>query len=567
MSVRSRLYTYGAGSWCGTPLGPLVVEARTQRAGVVSEAGFTPLLDTSGDDGTRLGDLATVPGTTWAVAVREDHDAPGAKRCLVALDAATGSVAELAATDGFLAEPAVSQDASRLAWLTWPARSMPWDAAELWVAALVFHAGRPALAAQRRVDGGRGTSVGQAVWLADGSLAYVGEAAGFWQPWACDEGGVVRRLCARRAEFQRPRWTACRWLAALDGAALACAFVQHGREHVGVLRDGDLEVLDQPCVRIDGLAAHGKLLAWVGATPDAQGGVFMASRLAASPGAGAASPLVALVERAVPVVVPPVAEHFTFEHEGVRLEGAYWAPKRRVFGTTAPPLVLTVHPGPTGAIDTSYAPLTHLLSEAGFAVASIDFSGSTGHGRVHRERLLGRFGDLDVRECVAAVRHLVATDRAAHDATFIRGTSSGGTAALLALCEGAVRGAVAWYPASSFDDEADGFEAGYLDALVGSAEARAARSPLARAPAMRGSVLVIQGAEDPVVGIDETRTLIAALRASLEDVGYVEVPGEGHGFRTAAGRTVALEAELAFYQRLTLPGRGAPDRYDAGTAT
>jgi dipeptidyl aminopeptidase/acylaminoacyl peptidase len=199
-------------------------------------------------------------------------------------------------------------------------------------------------------------------------------------------------------------------------------------------------------------------------------------------------------------------------------------------------------------VDRAYTPIVHLLAAHGFAVVAVDTSGSTAHGRAHRERLLGRFGALDVAECVAAARHLVGTEVADPAALFIRGASAGGTTALLALADGVFRGAVAWYPASSFADDDTGFEAGYLAALVGPNGSD--RSPLRRAADLCGHVLVIQGEDDQVVTPAETAELLDALRASLDDVELVAVPGEGHGFRTTQGRATALGAELAFYERL-----------------
>jgi dipeptidyl aminopeptidase/acylaminoacyl peptidase len=79
-------------------------------------------------------------------------------------------------------------------------------------------------------------------------------------------------------------------------------------------------------------------------------------------------------------------------------------------------------------------------------------------------------------------------------------------------------------------------------------------------------VLVIQGADDPIVTPEGTRGLVDALRGSLRDVTYVEVAGEGHGFRTEQGRATAFQAELDFYLRCTLPGEDGDARYDAVTA-
>lgn len=552
--LRSRLYLYGAGAWCATPLGPVGVESRTQQLGLLSPSGFAPL-GPEARLGDALGDPTPVPGSTWVIAAAERDEHGATAHELVALDVATGRRVSLVAARGRCADPQVAPDATRVAWLEWPLGAMPWDSAEIRVAPLAVEPGSISCGSPRRVDGGRGASAGQPTWRPDGSLAYVCEAAGFWQPWVCDDGGAVRRLSGRHAEFQRPRWLTCRWLAALGReGALACAFADADGEHVGVLQcDGTLEALDQPCVRIDGVAADERTMGWVGATTSAQGAVLVAATTD-----GAQVRVGRIAPAAAPLAapgIPPVPERFTLHVEDVELEGVLWRPIGPGHGPF--PLVVSVHPGPTGAVDRSYAPLVHLLAARGLAVAAVDTSGSTAHGRAHRERLLGRFGELDVAECVAAARHLVGVGLADPHALFIRGASAGGTTALLALASGVFRGAVAWYPASSFVDTDEGFESGYLAGLVG--PDGAGRSPLARAAALRGSALLVQGEDDPVVTPAETGLLLAALRASLDDVELVAVPGEGHGFRTTQGRATALAAEADFYARL-LGARGEPNR-------
>jgi dipeptidyl aminopeptidase/acylaminoacyl peptidase len=563
VALRSRLYLYGAGAWCASSLGLVGIESVTQQLGMVAEDAFTPV-GPPPESGDAVGDPTPVHGTPWIVVAVERRTATGTRRGLDAVHLEGGDRVRLFEIEGRCAEPQVSPDGTRLAWLEWPDRSMPWDAAAIRVASLAPARRSIACGHPRRVDGGRGASAGLPTWRPDGSLAYVTEAAGFWQPWVCDEGGAVRRLTARRAEFQRPRWLTCRWLAPLgEDGALACAFADAEGEHVAVLdEDGTLEVLDQPCVRIDGLAADRGQLGWVGATYAAQGVVCTARRT--SPTLDGARGVRLVVEPPSPHgPSPAVPERFGFVTDGVSLEGVLWrAVAARARGVARPtPLVVSVHPGPTGALDRSYAPIVHLLTCHGFAVCAVDVSGSTAHGRTHRERVLGRFGDLDVAECEAAARHLVDVGLADPTALFIRGTSAGGTIALLALQGGTFCGAVAWYPASSLDDADEGFEAGYLGALLG--EDGQGRSPLARAAHLDGSVLVVQGEDDPIVTAAETASLLEALRSSHIDAECVVVRGEGHGFRTAAGRATALDAELAFYLR----GSRRPIRAAAGTPT
>jgi dipeptidyl aminopeptidase/acylaminoacyl peptidase len=206
-----------------------------------------------------------------------------------------------------------------------------------------------------------------------------------------------------------------------------------------------------------------------------------------------------------------------------------------------------------------------LLCAHGLAVASLDFSGSTAHGRAHRQRLDGRFGVLDVDECTAALHELVARGTAPPHAAFARGTSSGGTTALLALCASELRGAVAWYPASSFtDDPGDmGMEAGYLATLRGAAGEE--RSPMARAGALRGDVLLVQGSEDPIVPLHSTEALAGALLDAGLGVDLVVLPGEGHGLRSPGARSTALGAELDFYLRRVIAHDVRTARYDAAS--
>jgi dipeptidyl aminopeptidase/acylaminoacyl peptidase len=557
VSVRSSLYDYGAGSWCPTTEGLVGIDARSGAVGWLDRGAFEPLQALGA---TRLGDLAAMPGHPIVVAVHE-HLEPW-RATLVALHLHTGVLDVLVDGAELYAEPTVSPDGRRLAWVAWPRGSMPWDAGAVWTAELDVVGGTVVLARPRRVDGGAGCSAGSPTWRADGSLAYVSEAAGWWQPYVCDDGGVVRRLTGRHGEFQRPRWLTCRWLAPIEGDSLACAFADADGEHVGVLApDGDLWVLDQPCVRVDGLAADGARAGWVGATVEAQGAVVATDELGAS-----AATWRWEVDPPSARTAPPRPERFRVAHDGVELDGVLWRPVTEDpdEATDVLGLVVSIHPGPTGATDHSYAPLTHLLCSHGLAVASLDFSGSTAHGRTHRQRLNGRFGVLDVDECVAAATELVERGTAPLDALFLRGTSSGGTTALLALGAGVLRGAVAWYPASSFDDDADAMEAGYLATLLGEGGAR--RSPLARADELRGDVLLVQGSDDPIVPLAATEALADSLRDAGLDVELVVLEGEGHGLRSPAARTEALTAELDFYLRRVITQSATSARYDAASS-
>ena len=95
------------------------------------------------------------------------------------------------------------------------------------------------------------------------------------------------------------------------------------------------------------------------------------------------------------------------------------------------------------------------------------------------------------------------------------------------------------------------FEAHYTDTLIGPLPQSSAlyeeRSPVNRAGAMAGSVLLLQGTEDPVVPPEQAVRMRDALSAAGTRCDLHFFDGEGHGFRRADTLTACLAAELEFY--------------------
>jgi dipeptidyl aminopeptidase/acylaminoacyl peptidase len=197
------------------------------------------------------------------------------------------------------------------------------------------------------------------------------------------------------------------------------------------------------------------------------------------------------------------------------------------------------------------------FTSRGFALAAVDYAGSTGYGRDYRRSLWGEWGVVDAQDCADAARFLAIDGQVDGTRMAVRGTSSGGLTALNALADGGTFAAAAsWYGVSdlcALAASTHDFAAHYRDRLVGPLpEYRAtyeARSPMGRADDINGAVLLLQGLDDRVVPPAQTDRLHGALLARGRHCTVRFFEGEGHGFRRAETLEACLEEELAFYQR------------------
>ena len=453
-----------------------------------------------------------------------------------------------------------------MAWVCWDHPDMSWDASELWVGQLgVGPDGGPAVTGSRRVAGGRAAvagpddeSVGQPTWLADGSLLFVGDAGGWWQPWRWAPTEGTRRLVDDAAEYHGPDWQLGQaTLAELADGRIACRRRHAGLDQVGTIAagGGPFEPLDQPCVAVDAVVDHRGRAAWLGATATAAPTVWWDSPTGPSPCVDSGPGLLDPGDVAV-------AEPFELAGRTERtVHGLLYRPALRgVRGPDGdrPPLVVFCHGGPTGNAGAGFDPVVQFFTTRGFAVAAVDYAGSTGYGRDYRRALWGEWGVADVDDCVDAARQLAADGLVDGARLAIRGGSAGGLTALAALVRSDTFAAAAsWYgvtdllalAASTHD-----FEARYLDRLVGPLPATAAeyrhRSPVHRVDEIDAAVLVLQGLDDPVVPPSQATAMVDALVERGRRCEYLAFPGEAHGFRRAETTEAALRAELAFYQEV-----------------
>jgi dipeptidyl aminopeptidase/acylaminoacyl peptidase len=258
----------------------------------------------------------------------------------------------------------------------------------------------------------------------------------------------------------------------------------------------------------------------------------------------------------------PVPEPVTFPTtDGDRAHGIFYAPCHPELEPPRgekPPLVVTVHGGPTGAALPIPTPAIAFWTSRGFAVLDVNYRGSTGYGRAYRDRLREMWGVYDVDDCVAGARMLVEAGRVDARRLAIRGGSAGGYTVLAALAfRDVFTAGASHYGVSDIEAlvrDTHKFESRYNVFLLGPYPERAAvyraRSPVHVPEKLGCPVIFFQGLEDKAVPPNQAEAMVAALRARGIPTEYHAFAGEGHGFRDAKNIRTAWAKELAFYGRV-----------------
>ena len=495
------------------------------------------------------------------IAVREDHSQPGheAATTLVGIPL-TGreSAGEVIASGyDFYSTPRVSPDGTRLAWLAWRHPQMPWNGTELWVADI---AAAGAIEGATRVAGGHTESVYQPGWSPDGTLYFVSDRDGWWKLYRWD-GSLSHAVITNApadAEFGRPQWIFETATWAFAGASrILVSYTRAGRWHLGVVdvASGVMSSLApglEPREWLTATATHAIVVAGSPRTSDAVMQIHLDT--------GEAEPL----KTASPVDLEAsfIAEPEAIEFPTGRglIAHAFVYPPRHPEYTGAPgerpPLIVISHGGPTTATTARFDVAIQYWTSRGFAVADVNYGGSSGYGRPYRDRLNGQWGIVDVEDAVSAARYLVGQGQADPRRLIIRGGSAGGYTALAALVfhPGVFKAAASYYGVSDIEvlaHDTHKFESRYLDTLIGPypemRELYRARSPIHFVDRLSCALILLQGLEDKVVPPNQSEMMADAVRKKGLPVAYLSFEGEQHGFRQAATIVRSLEAELYFY--------------------
>jgi dipeptidyl aminopeptidase/acylaminoacyl peptidase len=228
--------------------------------------------------------------------------------------------------------------------------------------------------------------------------------------------------------------------------------------------------------------------------------------------------------------------------DGLTIHGVLYRPAELHEGER-PPLLVSVHGGPTGQSGAVWSPVIQYFVQRGWAVLAPNARGSSGYGRRYIQALRDEWGGADMADVLAGIEHVCSEGWADAGRAVVWGGSAGGYSALLlpALYPDHFKAAVSLFGVSDLFGLArttHRLEAHYLDRIVGPLPETAARyrdrSPVHRADSFGAPVLMLQGDKDVAVTPDQAQAMLEALRAAGKTCILHMYEGEGHGWQRAA---------------------------------
>jgi len=639
-NARTRVHEYGGRSYLPLADGFVFANFTDQRLYRSREGAAEPDLEPEpltaapgADTSDRFADFVLSPDGNEVWCVRERHGASpdGAgqdgggqvavgqvRRAIVAVPLDGSAAADrdavrvLVSGSDFYAFPAPSPDGTRLAWICWDHPRMPWDGTELWVAS-IDDAPVTGKDQQQLIMGGDTESVLAPVWRDDRSLYVISDRSGWWNLYLADllappqarlappqaRLAAPRALCPREEEFAEPLWQLGTYpYAVLEDGRLAVIHAQ-GQPRLGVLDPGtgQLTDLDLPYqVFGSGISASGRSVVTVAGGPAIPLSVIKADLPAAGQGQQAAE--VHELRRSLDEL--PDAAYLPVPRPA-RLTGPSGSvvhalvyppanPAARAPDGELPPYIVWVHGGPTSQVGPRLDLEKAFFTSRGIGIIDVNYGGSSGYGRVYRERLRGQWGIVDVADVMTAALGLAEAGGADGKRLGIRGGSAGGWTALAAVTSGigadhqdggaggaggvdgaagagrrgVFAAATSYFGVSDlrgFAAQTHDFESRYLDGLIGPLPEceplYTERAPVGHVNSATCPVLLLQGLDDPIVPPAQAESIAADLAAHGIPYAYLAFAGESHGFRRAETIIASLEAEVSFYGQImgfTPPG-------------
>ncbi|XP_045584162.2 uncharacterized protein [Procambarus clarkii] len=512
---------------------------------------------------------------------------------IVTVDGETGEEAVVVSHANFFASPRVSEDGQFLVWLQWNHPRMPWDETKMFVGEIKNKRGKVAIT--KFFQHG---SMMMPSFDPNNELYYVHDTTGWWNLYRVTRRGFEINVTPESQEVGWPMWKLGRKAYDVNpslGASEAVVICGHdltvvdlrrGTRSVlktgytsytlGVVysRDGSkVYVVAGDGVRYPALVEvdirSGEARPVTGGSDvkvlEASGGSEVT--MVEAPGGSQVQVDGGYLSTARPIQFPTSQGDFAY--------GYLYMPKNRDYHApvgSKPPLLVKVHEGPTGAASTALSLEYQYFTSRGYALLDVDYRGSTGYGKLYRNKLNELWGVYDVDDVLAGARHLVEEGLVDPDRLCIDGASTAAytTLSALTITDSLFKAGASYY--GVWDPEMMAKDTrkvmrNYMEALIGNLDKHkdryVTRSPIRNYERLHVPTIFFHGEDDQVVPASQARGMYELLKNKGLPTDLLLFQGEGHGFTKTETKIKTLVAEFCFFaQVFNLTSLDVPCRQD-----
>jgi dipeptidyl aminopeptidase/acylaminoacyl peptidase len=248
--------------------------------------------------------------------------------------------------------------------------------------------------------------------------------------------------------------------------------------------------------------------------------------------------------------------------DGTPISALLYLPAYHRDGDRYPPIVW-IRGGPTAVSRFTFSGQPAWLANEGFAVLTLNYRGSTGHGVPFMEAVAADgVGKLDLEDVLSAAEHLKTLPEVdLARGVGIGGHSWGGYLTLMAVTQApetfscAVAGAaIADWTVQQAKTEVRWYDRWLVGGWLYEREAHAReRSPITHAEKLKTPLLVMHGEQDADVPFAQIGPFVDRARKSGTPVEYITFPNEGHGSRLPKNQQRYLDEARRWFRRYLQP--------------
>ncbi|KAI8090890.1 Alpha/Beta hydrolase protein [Gilbertella persicaria] len=564
-SCQTRVHEYGGGAFKVS--NDLVVFSNDydRRLYTISNGNMKPL--TEENEFYRYADYTIDKENKFLVCVREQHfpneEPKDVVNVLVSIDLSSGKQTVIAQGEDFYASPRLFSQ-NKLTFVCWSHPNMPWDYTRLYVAQTEYQNGALVLKNSVCVAGDKiDESISQPNFGIDGTLYFASDRSGFWNLYAYNGQEVSLLLeSPLEQEFVGPAWS--------FNSSEFTPLKSNPHQLVTSNKDS-LAIIDTQKKTMTNLSSKYTSFDHLRIYLDQDQNEYVLGNFS-SPTEPVQLVSYDLKQQSIyrvhqttatSVLEPDyvsVGQEIAFPTTDNKTAYCYYyAPKNPNYkGEGLPPLRVMSHGGPTSSSSNSFRRAIQYWTTRGFAIADVNYGGSTGYGREYRERLRLKWGIVDVDDCCNAALYLAKQGLVDAKKLAIVGGSAGGFTTLASVAFRKVfQAGCCLYGVSDITllaKETHKFESRYPDRLIGEypkdEKVYQERSPINRADEIECPVIFFQGSEDKVVPPSQSEVMVNAMKEKGVPVAYVLYEGEAHGFRRAENIKRTMELEQWFYGQI-----------------